>query len=514
MPHSVPDYPVSEKKYIKRILRHSPRSLLELIAATSAAMPFPRDLGRQNLGMYGPWALADAAWISLAVGGSEDRRGGGARGRRSRPQRSTHRRRQARDASARPQDLDTILGYYLALDDPISTKSAVDHLTNYLLRVAGQQFTWQVDEYSELARTIALLEQTTTDRHLQVLHPGSGWDTGLLGCTVPDYVSLARLVWGAARMSAPQRRGRFVPGDLESADFAEFGALHSVEVMTDVLERHFVTTAPRLCGTFPHDADPLVRRYGFNPVRATPLVEGFGEGYLVPVPAAVLGKASLLGLYYTGVKALGNKFADDLGELFEQYVGRQLRLLPDAEVHPEVVYALPRNQEGKSVDWMVVFPDLVLLVEVKSTRPNAELLLGPDGFADLDILKKRVGKGFQQIETSAERIAEGHVAFAHIPRDRPVLGMIVTMEPFHLINTPELRAAIEPTRTPVTVSSIHEVEQAVTITDVSLAGLLLASTRGDGLTLQELFKGHQFTKHNAVLERAWESIPMPRDGRG
>lgn len=69
-------------------------------------------------------------------------------------------------------------------------------------------------------------------------------------------------------------------------------------------------------------------------------------------------------------------FTRDLGDLFEQYVGPHLRLLPDIEIFPEIVYG--KNGE-KSVDWIVVLPGLVLLVEVKSVRPTAKLRLGPDG---------------------------------------------------------------------------------------------------------------------------------------
>jgi hypothetical protein len=104
-------------------------------------------------------------------------------------------------------------------------------------------------------------------------------------------------------------------------------------------------------------------------------VTGYGPGYLVPIPAAVVAKASPFGLYYTGLEGLNEAFTRDLGELFEQYVGRHLRLLSDADVHPEVVYIVKGNVK-KSVDWIVVFDDLVLLVEVKSVRPTAQLRLG------------------------------------------------------------------------------------------------------------------------------------------
>ncbi|MFE7614814.1 hypothetical protein [Streptomyces sp. NPDC057496] len=58
---------------------------------------------------------------------------------------------------------------------------------------------------------------------------------------------------------------------------------------------------------------------------------------------AVPGKVSHMGLHHTGRDHYTDDetfkaFTHDLGELFEQYVGRQLRLLPVAEVHPETAH--------------------------------------------------------------------------------------------------------------------------------------------------------------------------------
>lgn len=491
MRFTVPPYPVSDDRYIKRILRHSPSSLVELIAFTGAQLPLPRDPGRQEgLGVYGPWALADAAWISLGLGQEINR------------------------APAQKRDLGLILGYHLALDDPVSQETKEEKLTRFLLRVAGQQFVWQVDEYSELSRSVALLRQTTPPEKLEVVGPA--WEQEVLGCPVTDYVGLARFAWGAATgHRIPQLMGRFAPTAFAPADFSEFATLRSTDDVSTVLERHFVTDAQKLRASFPASPDPLLRRYTHNPLRATPLVSGYGDGYLIPVAAAVLAKAGLLGLYYTGGEnnsPRGKAFTRDLGRLFEQYVARQLSLLTDATVHPEIPYKISKKETGKSVDWIVVFPNLVLLIEVKSYRPTAALRLGSENFTD--ILAARPGDAFEQIRKTDRLIADNHPAFAEIPHDLPRRGMVVTMEPFHLINTVELRAKIPDIGIPVTVTSIHELEQAVTITDVSLADLLLTDAQQQSaLSLQQLFTGHEFLEHNPVLEQAWEAIPLPGNRR-
>jgi hypothetical protein len=109
-----------------------------------------------------------------------------------------------------------------------------------------------------------------------------------------------------------------------------------------------------------------------------------------------------------------------MGHLFEAYVGRNLRLLPDTDLHPEVIYADgPKGRNMlKSVDWIVEFPDLVLLVEVKATMPTEAVRLG-----DLDGAPKawdKVGKACCQIDAVAGYLRDGHPAYAHIrPAGRP-----------------------------------------------------------------------------------------------
>lgn len=62
------------------------------------------------------------------------------------------------------------------------------------------------------------------------------------------------------------------------------------------------------------------------------------------------------------------------------------------------------------------------------------------------------------------------------------------------------------------MASIHELEQAVTITDVTLADLLLSdSQQQKTLSLQQLLTGHKCLEHNPILEQAWEAIPLPRN---
>ena len=135
------------------------------------------------------------------------------------------------------------------------------------------------------------------------------------------------------------------------------------------------------------------------------------------------------------------------GEPVQQYVGRQLRLLPGAQVLPEITYG-PKSARRKTVDWIVVLPEVVLLVEVKSAIPTEPVRLGTPDAADAIVSK--LGKAVDQIDITAQLINDRDPALAEVPADRPVLGLAVTLEPFHIANAFGLLPA---GRTPVTVAT-------------------------------------------------------------
>jgi len=101
----------------------------------------------------------------------------------------------------------------------------------------------------------------------------------------------------------------------------------------------------------------------------------------------VIRKISPVGLWYTGFDRWGNSFSEDVGDLFEQYVGRVLRTIADAQVYPEIAY--DPDGDKRSVDWIILWDNVVLLVEVKSTRSTQSIRMGTaHGWTDL---KGRLG---------------------------------------------------------------------------------------------------------------------------
>ena len=112
-------------------------------------------------------------------------------------------------------------------------------------------------------------------------------------------------------------------------------------------------------------------------------------------------------------------------------MGRQLGLLPDAVVLPEITYG--KNGE-RSVNWFAIFDDCIVLIEVKSTRPSEPVRLADDNVEK--VLEGILGKAVKHLSKSAALVRDRHPAFTSVPADRPMFGLVVTMEPFHTVNTP------------------------------------------------------------------------------
>ncbi|WP_158973337.1 hypothetical protein [Streptomyces griseus] len=213
--------------------------------------------------------------------------------------------------------------------------------------------------------------------------------------------------------------------------------------MLRVVERHFATdvaavkaiekrTTQNLASVAGGKAAQL-RRFTYNPLLGRPAVTGFGPGLLCPSPQLVWRKATPAGMYHTGREHFGPDFLQETGYLFEEYIGRQLRLIPDADVVSEITYRVKRN-ELQSVDWIVVFDDLVLLVEVKSMMPTENARLGLQlESAETD---SKLARAYRQVNSTSAQIDQRHPAFAGIPTDRPRQALIVTLEPSPLNRSP------------------------------------------------------------------------------
>lgn len=477
---------IDDEEYVDRVLRHKPSSLVPLVGAFGARYSRHGSwLGGPYDGLFGPWALADIARVSLVQGdeGASD---------------------------ATPQDVLECAAAYAAIRDPDLPGPRADRRDSFLLRAGFEQLPFQQPTRHEVGRSTAVFEQTVTPgRQLRVVRPG--WDEDLFGCTLSQFIGIGFI----AHTLAVKFGGKFPTAWLDDPIFENIASQIPRALMHDVLAYHFTGDLEHFRAAHASDTPSSLRRFSCNPLLLQPIVSGMGEELLVPVPAMVLRKISSSGIWYMGNDRWPVEFAQDVGELFEQYVGRQLQTIPNANVYSEITY----DDHQLSVDWIVESRSAVILVEVKSTRATEDIRMG--SAEAFQILADKLGHAYEQIENTHRLIDQRHSAFRHIPSDLPRLGLIITMEQFPFANATPIRDRQAAASTvPTIVCSSNELEWLVSLQDRDLGTYLLGfladpANEGHGVTSGLL--GVEFGP-NPVLDEAWESYawghpPRPTDSR-
>ncbi len=431
-----------------------------------------------------PWALAEIARISVNSG-NENR------------------------SAATVNDLLSCCAAYSAIADPELEQKTIDVFAKFMLRMAFQQLDYNNLVRHELARSIAIFEQTEPTKELQVIR--ADWSLDLLGCTVTEYVSISFLFYAGA----PATGGTFDMSQIDEDAFEKIRDELPADTIRRVAHSHFIATREQFQALQPKADRALHRdlwRYQFNPLEARPALAGFSDRLLIPVPPLLVRKVSPIGLYHTGAQKWGDTFTQDLGNLFEAYIGRQLRLLDEAMVLPAIKYRHKKNRlEG--VDWIVILDGVTLLVEVKSTRPTEAVRVGSD--QAVKDLKKRLEKAFGQINTTAELIRNQHSDFSQVPHNQAIIGLVVTMEQFHVINAFPYRALLPSSPHPIKIMSAFELEQMVTVTSRPVGKLLqefVNDTERQDWSVGSIFEpGTGVTmRRNEVIDQAFASMPWQK----
>ena len=414
-------------EFKQRVRAHAPSELLPAVAEAGARLFDGGPLKVDPRGMH-PWALAEIARESLAYG-------------------NEHRR-----APVTPQALRDLHNLYNDLADPFLVEA--DGAFDMMLRIVYSQADWQSASFPEMARLGAMFNRPF-DATYEVLMPTTV--AQMLGTDPNTYFGAALIYTVSAQMNG----GRLDLAWFSQPNFAPIVAEIPKDVLLDVLHRVFGAdygaVAERCRNN--RNPEPELRKYDLNPLVVTPYVRMPDGLYVAPATKLVSDKASLGSVYHLGQQLWQDKFTRDLGRLVETYAGEQLALIPSAVVTPERPYG--KNGASKTVDWIVVLPGAVVLMEVKSARVSQGGRLDVEGF--FDDVKKDVGKGFGQIAVTAQLLASGHAVLADIPTDRPVRGMVVTAEPHHLINSPIYREGLPDPTVPTPVLSLEELENTVTL---------------------------------------------------
>ena len=294
-----------------------------------------------------------------------------------------------------------------------NTYDKVDGTAAILTPLAYEQFPYQESRIEELSRAHALFEDPA-------LGPAPDWSE-VFGMPLYEAVraAFALGVWVTIE------NGLFDPATMDLAHMQEVfetvAPREQIEKVVDALTTTVVaakemkTTVPAL--------DRSLQRWEFNPLAARPLVNLGERGIWAPQVMLIERAMYPANLYYRGVDAWGTDFARILGARTEAYVGKHLGLVAgENDLHGEITYREGKN-EVKSVDWIWVTPQAIILVECKSARLTLGARAGDPTLPT--IAERYLTKAREQLDRTAKLISARTPPFDQFPNDRPVVGLAV-----------------------------------------------------------------------------------------
>lgn len=378
-----------------------------------------------------------------------------------------------------------------------------------LTRIAYEQFPYQESPAEEVARADAFFNGYSGRKSLEVISEQTLRE--LLGASVTEAVGVGLLLHGGAYVNG----GYYDPGWLDQPNFVDVLEVVPRQVIEDVMKAGFTLTIDEFREKDSRaPVHPLLPQYTFNPLTERPFIQMPDGRALAPVPQLITRKLSPIEIYYAGIDRFDVAFARDMGELFEDYVGRQWATLPRADVLPEVEYG-PKKQRAKSVDWFVNTGKHLLLVEAKASRFTLSSRIGAENLEKQ--LKDTIGKAYTQINRTREALLGGQLDDA-IPRDLPIIGIVATLDSAYQMNSSWVRKLLPDTDIPVIVASARDVEMLVAIGQREDINPILReivdgerSTWNLGPALSEYY---QQGDSNPLHEASWKKYPWGQeDGR-
>lgn len=381
-----------------------------------------------------------------------------------------------------------------------------------LTRMAYEQFPFQEPDWSLIGRSRALLVEGLTEVPGLRVMSGSAMKE-MLGAPLDQAVGAALALWAVAQVHG----GWIAPSIFDDPQLHDLMSVVPREALESRI-RSLTTSITEARNRQSTRVPPQFEKYSFNFLRSTPLLQWSDGRLLAPVPRFILWSVTPASLYFVGAERYKRDFTEDLGRLVEHYVGRQLELT-GAVVVSEIEYKTSDGHK-KSVDYLVVWDDLVVLVEAKSTRLREEDRAG--GVSLAGQLDKILGKAYEQIYRSKCEIVNRNPAFDCIPWDRPIIGLVVTAEPLYLANSRlyEPPAASWEGAPPTVVASLADLETLV----VTPAGMrqhlidVVADRERSTWYLGLTFPGDgSAIPANPIIEHAWRAYPLteshPRENR-
>jgi hypothetical protein len=458
------------------VRKYDPMSVLIAMAGYSASLPEAEGF-QTKWSTVAPWAISAIARQTIM---SSNRFGT---------------RRQLDDAGFR-----RMLNLFRQVD---VTPQAGFELHQFLVGAAHQQFAYSISAKEEMARTLAVLLDTPASRP-DCLNE-SALDE-LVGAPIRDLASSTFVLWAIARENQGVVRREAIAKLASETQ----GKVPSAESMLATLDRLTATLEEaRADGLDAPQFKGGLQKYAYNPLTRTPFIRFDDETVIAPQTRYVLQACSLEAIFYLGQRAKVPNFGSDLGLRVEGYAGRQLRHTGQLDVHPEVSW-----RDKKSIDWFVITPAATILVECKSAHSTLEIRAGSETSAEDTAVK--LGLAINQINRTISQIHNRNPKFAHIPTDRPFVGVIVTAEPIYVANAKDVRDHMPEPAVPTLTMALRELESISTLEPDTLGSTLLRiasdgflSTIEPFSALRKVLGDYRVDRPNVLINEAFKRHVMP-----
>lgn len=477
----------------EEVCKYNPKDLIPFLAAQATRHQELTTAWDDNWPKgFPPWFFAAAARDSLVYGSMKVT---GKRNRQMSPARFITMRNLLTESHDNPKDGASMTEADLAL---------------MLGRYAYEQFPYQTSMMEELARPYVLFADTVVPEQYRRPEP-TEWQE-VLGGTIDQALGASFIIF----VGVMHNGGVFDPAVFKADWYSQLEHVVPSEVGLRVLDLLTATVQEaREDGRSAPELPAYLQRYSYNPLVRTPLID-IGDGLrYAPQPQFVLRAMTTENLYYRGIRRWeGDNFGAALGMRVQAYTGRQLRHSGEHTVIDEFRWEQKRKGGVDSSDWFLITPQVTVLIECKSARMGYTAKAGtPDGIKQANAV---LGKAFGQVRNNADEIRAGNPAYAHIPADRPLVGLVVTAEPFYTANTPPVRQVLPDPGIPILTISLRELELLAALSPSEVgAGLEAIVADADLYTwplmkaLPKVLPDLDRDSENSLLSEAYESAFLP-----
>jgi hypothetical protein len=350
--------------------------------------------------------------------------------------------------------IDLVTQYYLAdplgFDEDLQRAYSNSNSVFAFLRIVASQFPFDVSPFGQHAQPLLLYHEIPKLLATRPDVPRFDFERSfleLVGVPFLDFLLVGFTAYVAAQRNHGFTRGYFAKAREQGI------ALPSDQDLLPILERLAADPSAFRASYEQHKVpDRRFAVYDFNPLFLRPLVRPWThhksirmeqDRFIAPLPHLILHKIST-GIYYEMFNRYKEDFSKYFGYLFEAYIGYLLQktiasshLMSEADIRKTYP-----TSKGKVPDWVILDGSTAICLECKATRfTRAAVTAGGEDAIRHSI--KQVVKGLMQLHDFIEACRanrDGLEAFQVCTSFKPVL---VTHEPFHLINSSRFRDFID-----------------------------------------------------------------------